>query len=100
MPASALAQALPASANQRLARARPGVERIGLMMLWLMGASCSLVFIEPSPYEIATVLAFGTIAIAGLTIQRALIPLAFLLILTNIGYTISASSLQIGRAHV
>ena len=93
MPASALAQALPASANQRLARARPGVERIGLMMLWLMGASCSLVFIEPSPYEIATVLAFGTIAIAGLTIQRALIPLAFLLILTNIGYTISASSL-------
>jgi hypothetical protein len=79
-------------------RARPKVqfkpqspaERLALTMLWLMGASCSLVFIEPSPYEIATLLAMATVAMAGLTLRPELLPLIFLLILTNIGYTVSS----------
>jgi hypothetical protein len=93
MAAQALAATYGPAPEARLVGARPGVERLALMMLWLMGAACSLVFIEPSPYEIATLLAIGTVAIAGLMVSSALIPLAFLLILTNIGYTVSSYAL-------
>ena len=63
------------------------------MLLWLTGAASALVFIEPSPYEIASLLAISVFAIGGLTINAALLPLAFLLILINIGYTVSAAAL-------
>lgn len=89
MSAHALAPASIAAPRAR-PRAQSPAERLALAMLWLMGASCSLVFIEPSPYEIATLLAIATVAISGLTLRRELLPLIFLLILINIGYTVSS----------
>ena len=73
--------------------AHPRIERVRLALLWLTGATSALVFIEPSPYEIASLLTIGLFAITGLTLRPALVPLALLLILINIGYTISANAL-------
>ncbi len=62
-------------------------ERLGLIMLWLTGFTGALVFIEPSPYEVASLASLAIFAIGGLALPRAIIPLVVLLILINIGYT-------------
>jgi hypothetical protein len=85
--ASSVVHAAPVS------RPRSELERLRLLMLWLTGATGALVFIEPSPYEIVSFLTIALFAISGLALRAALMPLAILLILINIGYTISASSL-------
>ena len=72
--------------------ARPTAERLGLIMLWLTGATGSLVFIEPSPYEFVSLASLALFVLAGgLTLRPAFAPLAVLLILINTGYTLSAS---------
>jgi len=72
-PAPAFAPAaVPRQPSQALSQA----ERLPLMLLWLTGAASALVFIEPSPYEIASLLAISVFAIGGLTINAALLPLA------------------------
>jgi O-antigen ligase/polysaccharide polymerase Wzy-like membrane protein len=63
-------------------------------LLLLTGASGALVFIEPSSYEVFTLLAMIVFVAAGLTLRAALLPLAILLVLTNIGYSISAAPLM------
>jgi hypothetical protein len=65
-------------------------ERLRCLLLWLTGASSSIVFIEPSPYELTSFLALAVFAVTGLTLSRTLLPLGFLLILVNVGYSISA----------
>jgi hypothetical protein len=71
--------------------AAPGVLALQRAMVWLVGASGAIVFIEPSPYEIATLAAslifFGT---GGLRMRLVFIPLLLTLFLLNVGYTISA----------
>jgi hypothetical protein len=79
-------------------RSQPGersspAERLRLMLLWLTGVSGALVFIEPSPYEIASLTAIVIFAVGGLSVHVALLPFAILLILINIGYTASANAL-------
>ena len=59
----------------------------------LTGVSGALVFIEPSPYEIASLTAIVIFAVGGLSVHVALLPFAILLILINIGYTASANAL-------
>ena len=60
-------------------------------MVWLVGASGAIVFIEPSPYEIATLLAsLVFFATGGLRMRLVFIPLLLTLFLLNTGYTISA----------
>ena len=68
-------------------------ERLRLALLWLTAASGALVFIEPSPYEVISFAALAVFAIGGLTLSTALMPLAFLLVLINLGYTVSSSAL-------
>ena len=63
-------------------------------LLWLTGASGALVFIEPSPYEIVTLLAMIGFAATGLMLRAALLPLAIPLVLINIGYSIAAAPLM------
>jgi O-antigen ligase len=78
------------------AAARPltvSVERVRILLLWLVGATGSIVFIEPSPYELASFLAISVFVLGGLTLRPALLPLGVLLILINIGYSVSASAL-------
>jgi len=67
-------------------------ERLRCLLLWLTGASGAIVFIEPSPYEVISFLTLAMFIIGGLTLSPKLLPLGILLILVNIGYSISASA--------
>ncbi|CAN7561519.1 O-antigen ligase family protein [Bradyrhizobium sp. LjRoot220] len=71
--------------------AAPGVLAVQRAMVWLVGASGAIVFIEPSPYEIATLLAsLIFFATGALRMRLVFIPLLLALFLVNTGYTISA----------
>src|SRR5262245_28986797 len=82
----------PAAYSLHGQRASPA-ERLRLMLLWLTGATSALVFIEPSPYEVISLATIAVFAVGGLTFCTAVFPLAILLILINIGYTLSAHAL-------
>jgi hypothetical protein len=59
-------------------------------LVWLVGASGAIVFIEPSPYEVMTLGAALFFCVTGLRMRLVLVPLFLLLILINIGYSIGA----------
>ena len=60
------------------------------LLVWLVGASGAIVFIEPSPYEIMTLGAAVLFCATGVRMRLVLAPLLLLLILINIGYSIGA----------
>jgi hypothetical protein len=70
--------------------ATPGVLALQRALVWLVGASGAIVFIEPSPYEIATLAATLIFFATGLRMRLVFIPLLLTLFLLNVGYTISA----------
>ena len=70
--------------------AAPGVLALQRAMVWLVGASGAIVFIEPSPYELATLAASVIFFATGLRMRLAFVPLLLLLFLINIGYSIAA----------
>jgi hypothetical protein len=53
--------------------------------LWLLLACSCFGFIEPSPYEVSFLLAFGVFAVSGLRLSYKLIPMVMLLLLYNLG---------------
>src|SRR5258708_22187107 len=59
------------------------------LLLWLMGFAGAFVFIEPSPYEIVGLMSMLLIGLTGWSLRAALMPLAALLIISNIGYAIA-----------
>ena len=59
-------------------------------LVWLVGASGAIVFIEPSPYELVTLAAVILFFATGLRLRLAFMPLLLLLVLLNIGYSIGA----------
>jgi hypothetical protein len=71
--------------------ARPSTGRLvslaGLQRrtLWLLLACSCFGFIEPSPYEVSFLLAFGVFAVSGLRLSYKLIPMVMLLLLYNLG---------------
>src|SRR5215212_8797808 len=68
----------------------PGITALQRALLWLVGASGAIVFIEPSPYELITLAATIVFFATGLRLRLVFMPLLLLLFLVNIGYTISA----------
>jgi hypothetical protein len=70
--------------------AAPGVLALQRALLWLVGASGAIVFIEPSPYEIVTLVAIAIFFATGLRLRLVFMPLLLLLFLLNVGYTIGA----------
>src|SRR5256885_1526899 len=70
--------------------AAPGVLALQRALVWLVGASGAVVFIEPSPYEIATLAATLFFFATGLRLRLVFMPLLLLLFLINVGYTIGA----------
>src|SRR5215813_3092843 len=83
--------AYAASAGDTLAPvAAPGLLALQRALLWLVGASVAIVFIEPSPYEIATLLATVVFFATGLRMRLVFMPLLLLLFLLNVGYSIAA----------
>src|ERR1700738_4613070 len=72
----------------------PRVSALHRAMVWRVGASCAIVFIEPSPYELVTLAAIILFFATGLRLRLVFMPLLLLLFLVNIGYSISAASLM------
>ena len=70
--------------------AAPRVLALQRALVWLVGASGAIVFVEPSPYEIMTLLATVAFFATGLRLKLALMPLVLMLVLLNTGYSISA----------
>jgi len=73
--------------------AAPGVLALQRALVWLVGASGAIVFIEPSPYEFVTLIATVLFFATGLRLKLVFIPLLLLLVLVNVGYSIGAIAL-------
>jgi O-Antigen ligase len=82
-----------AAPNELPTPAASSIRTLQLRLLWLVGASGSIVFIEPSPYEIALVLAIVVFLASGLKLAPALLVPLLLLIGINLGYSIGALDL-------
>src|SRR5262245_17802376 len=83
--------AYAASAGNTLAPvAAPGLLALQRALVWLVGACGAIVFIEPSPYEIATLLASVVFFATGMRMRPLFMLLLLLLFLLNVGYTIAA----------
>src|SRR5436305_6443794 len=74
--------------------AAPPVASLQRALLWSIGAAGAIVFIEPSPYELATLGAIIIFLATGLRLRLAFLPLLILLFLVNIGYCVSAAYLM------
>src|SRR6201986_1437389 len=70
--------------------AAPGVLALQRALVWLVGASGAIVFIEPSPYELTTLLSTVIFFATGMRLRLVFMPLLFLLVLVNVGYSIGA----------
>src|SRR5437660_3261292 len=65
------------------------VERLRGALLWLTGFAGAIVFTEPSPYEVTSLLTIVVFVITGLTLRPALISLLVLLLLYNTGFSLA-----------
>jgi O-Antigen ligase len=74
--------------------ARPRLAALQRALMWLAGASSAIVFIEPSPYELVTLVAAVIFVATGLRMRLVFMPLVLLLFLVNIGYSMSATPLM------
>lgn len=70
--------------------AAPGVLALQRTLVWLVGACGAIVFVEPSPYELVTLLAAVLFFATGARLRLALMPLLLLIVSLNIGYSIGA----------
>src|ERR1700736_6867167 len=89
MAYAAIAGVLPSTMS-----ARPRVAALQRAMVWLAGPGSAIVFIEPSPYELVTLVAAVIFVATGLRMRLVFMPLLLLLFLVNIGYSISATPLM------
>ena len=85
-----MAYAATAEGSLPAMTAAPGVLALQRALVWLVGASGAIVFIEPSPYELVTLTACLIFFATGLRMRLAFVPLLLTLFLLNVGYTISA----------
>jgi len=76
----------PAAQAPRLFRS---VERLRGALLWLTGFTGAIVFMEPSPYEVASLLTIFVFVCTGLSLRPALMPLFVLLLLYNTGFSLA-----------
>ena len=85
-----MAYAATAGSSLPSMTAAPGVLALQRALVWLVGACGAIVFIEPSPYELATLAATLLFFATGLRLRLVFMPLLLLLFLINVGYTIGA----------
>jgi O-Antigen ligase len=85
MAYAATVEGFPSSATSA-----PRLLALQRMLVWLVAASCAIVFIEPSPYELTTLTAAVIFFATGLRLRIAFMPLLLLLFLINIGYSVGA----------
>src|ERR1700759_2749525 len=85
-----MAYAATAGGTTTTAAGAPGA--IALQRAWwgLVGASGAIFFIEPSPYEVVTLLAAILFFATGMRMRLVFMPLALLVTALNVGYSIGA----------
>src|SRR5436305_2492474 len=66
------------------------VERLRGALLWLTGFSGAFVFMEPSPYEVVSLLSIIVFLITGLTLRPSHMPLIVSLLLYACGFALAA----------
>jgi len=62
-------------------------------VMWAAGASGAVVFIEPSPYELVVLTGVVLFYATGMKMRPVFLPLLFLLVVVNLGYSIGSVSL-------
>jgi len=72
----------------------PGIAAIQRGVMWMIGVGGAIVFIEPSPYELATLTGIVVFFATGLRMRPVFIPLLVLLVVMNLGYTICSAYLM------
>jgi hypothetical protein len=70
-------------------RKTPGLDRVRLMTLWIVGVSGGFVMIEPAPYEFLIMLAMIILVATGVSMRAGHLPLMWLLMFCNIGFVTS-----------
>src|SRR5258706_5236306 len=85
-----MAYAATAGGSLPAMTAAPGVLALQRALVWPVGACGAIVFIEPSPYELATLAASLIFFATGLRMRLVFVPLLLTLFLLNVGYTIGA----------
>src|SRR5258707_2574872 len=85
-----MAYAATAGGSLPAMTAAPGVLALQRALVWLVGACGAIVFVEPSPYELATLAASLIFFATGLRMRLVFVPLLLTLFLLNVGYTIGA----------
>src|ERR1700760_2436500 len=85
-----MAYAATAGGYTTTAASAPGVVALQRALVWLVGASGSIVFIEPSPYEVVTLGAAILFFATGMRMRLVFMPLALLVTALNVGYSIGA----------
>jgi hypothetical protein len=85
MAYAATAESFPSSETSA-----PRAMALQRVLVWLVGTSGAIVFVEPSPYELMTLAAAVIFFATGLRLRLAFMPLLLLLFLINIGYSIGA----------
>ena len=85
-----MAYAATAESSLPSVDAAPGILALQRALVWLVGASGAIVFIEPSPYELSTLAATVIFFATGLRLRLVFMPLLLLLVLRNVGYSIGA----------
>src|SRR5262249_19252540 len=85
-----MAYAATAGHVSSTARVPPGVLALQRALVWLVGASGAIVFIEPSPYEVVTLVSAAIFVATGVRLRLLFMPLILLVVALNAGYSISA----------
>jgi hypothetical protein len=85
MAYAATAEGFPTSVTSA-----PCVIALQRALVWLVGASGAIVFIEPSPYELVTLAATVIFFATGLRLRLVFMPLLLLLFMLNVGYSVGA----------
>jgi hypothetical protein len=78
-----------APSTARAPRLFRSVKRLRGSLLWLTGFAGAIVFVEPSPYEVASLLTIFVFVCTGLSLRPALLPLFVLLLLYNTGFSLA-----------
>src|ERR1700676_2172926 len=89
-----MAYAATAGEFQASVTSAPRLAALQRALVWLVGASGAIVFIEPSPYELVTLAATIIFFATGLRLRLGFLALLLALFLLNIGYSIGATSLM------
>ena len=85
-----MAYAATVQGSHSLVASAPRLLALQRALVWLVAASCAIVFVEPSPYELATLIAAVIFFATGLRLRLVFMPLLLLLSLINFGYCLGA----------